>query len=161
MDLLKLLNGKYVFLALCQTKPSWRFQILLKLFLGTKMNVKVLNALGQLCLWQCLNGTHVWVKFPRVFVFVFVFANRIWLSVCITDCQAPCAQNYFWAQLTLSSRISSWHRCNIYLHIYFIVDILRKYQLILDILRKYKFIIICLFYPLEYIPGAAAELGVV
>ena len=132
------------------------------------MNVKVLNALGQLCLLQCLNGTHIWVQSPRVFVFVFVFANRIWLSVCITDCQAPCAQNYFWAQLTLSSRISSWHRCNIYLHIYFIVDILRKYQLtlenyqlILDILRKYKFIIIFLFYPLEYIPGAAAELGVV
>ena len=46
----------YVFLALCQTKPSWRFQSLLKLLLWTKGVewVKVHNVLGPLCPWQCL-----------------------------------------------------------------------------------------------------------
>ena len=50
----------YVFLALCQTKQaevSPRFQSLMKLLLWTKVveRVKVLNALGPLCLWQCFN----------------------------------------------------------------------------------------------------------
>ena len=57
MDLSKLF---YLYLALCQTKPSWiwpRFQSLLKLLLWKKVNwwVKVLNELGPLCLWQCLQ----------------------------------------------------------------------------------------------------------
>ena len=48
----------YVFLALCQTKPSWsltKIQSLLKLLHWTKGVewVKVRNALGPLCLWQC------------------------------------------------------------------------------------------------------------
>ena len=52
MDLSKLF---YAFLALCQKKPSWRFQILSKLLLWIKIVewVKVLNAMGPLRLWQC------------------------------------------------------------------------------------------------------------
>ena len=52
MDLSNLL---YVFLALCQTKPSWSLTKISKLLLWTKGVewVKVLNALGPLCLWQC------------------------------------------------------------------------------------------------------------
>ena len=48
----------FVFLAICQTKPSWsltKIQSLLKLLHWTKGVewVKVRNALGPLCLWQC------------------------------------------------------------------------------------------------------------
>ena len=53
VDLSKLF---YVFLALCQTKPSWcltNISSLLKPLLWTK-GVEGANALGLLCLWQCL-----------------------------------------------------------------------------------------------------------
>ena len=51
MDFSKLL---YVFLTLCQAKPSWKLTMISKLLLWAKgvELVKVLNVLGLLCLWQ-------------------------------------------------------------------------------------------------------------
>ena len=44
----------------CQTKPSWRLTKISKLVGASALNcfewVEVLNALGKLCLWQCLGS---------------------------------------------------------------------------------------------------------
>ena len=48
---MNLLKFFYEFLALCQTKPSWSLTKILKLPEGVEW-IKVLTALGLLCLWQ-------------------------------------------------------------------------------------------------------------
>ena len=50
----------YVFLALCQTKPSWRLNKISLWAKGVEW-VKVLNALRPLCLWQCLLKMYMWI----------------------------------------------------------------------------------------------------
>ena len=77
MDLSKLLHGFlkvvnmhlsklfYVFLALCWTKLSWSLTKISEVLLWNRFVewVKVLNAVGPLCLWQCLSFVGGFVLF--------------------------------------------------------------------------------------------------
>ena len=73
----------YVFLALCQTKPSWRLTKISKLVGASALNcfewVEVLNALGKLCLWQCLGSwcnIHISLKNNSDLVFMMTVMMR-------------------------------------------------------------------------------------
>ena len=94
MDMSKLLHG-FVKVVLCISRPFakqnqaevWpRFQNLLRLLIWNKIVewVKVLNALGRLCLWQCLKCQcwhHWWDSCSEMGVFNFYGIN--YLRLCI------------------------------------------------------------------------------